>query len=172
MSGLSIPHRLLPGLLLAGALALLIGFYFWLEAPSALGQQLLDELAGYREYLSLAESDSLARAGDAPAMSIALYEQHLPYAMALGVEARWTARFSQAIATGLIEPGEQGYQPRWYDSRRPISSPAALTASLGSSLALASSSASTPPASSSSSSGSSGGGSSGGGSGGGGGGGW
>lgn len=159
-------------LLLAGYLALLIGFYFWLEAPSALGQQLLDELAGYREYLSLAESDSLARAGDAPAMSIALYEQHLPYAMALGVEARWTARFSQAIATGLIEPGEQGYQPRWYDSRRPISSPAALTASLGSSLALASSSASTPPASSSSSSGSSGGGSSGGGSGGGGGGGW
>ena len=67
-------------MILAGLLALVIGFFFWLEAPTVEGRRLLDEAEGYREYLSLAETDVLARATCrvAPAMSIALYEQHLP----------------------------------------------------------------------------------------------
>lgn len=158
--------------ILAGLLALVIGFFFWLEAPTVEGRRLLDEAEGYREYLSLAETDVLARAADAPAMSIALYEQHLPYAMALGVEEQWSARFSAALQSGLIDQSQRDYQPDWYRARSTFSSPQALSSALSSSLVSATASAATPPASSSSSSGSSGGGSSGGGSGGGGGGGW
>ena len=164
----------LPVLLLFIAfLVQLVLFYRWLEAPSVKGQALLDAAAGYRDYLQLAESEVLARAGDAPAMSIELYERHLPYAMALGVEAQWSARFAAALESGLIDPSLHEYQPDWYKARSSFSSPSAFSGALSSSLVSASASASTPPASSSSSSGgSSGGGSSGGGSGGGGGGGW
>jgi uncharacterized membrane protein YgcG len=148
-------------------------FYRWLEAPSVKGQQLLDVLVGYRDYLQLAEREVLERAGGAPAMSIELYELHLPYAMALGVEEQWSARFASALEAGLVDPSLREYQPDWYQARNSFSSPSTFGSALASSLVSASASASTPPASSSSSSGgSSGGGSSGGGSGGGGGGGW
>lgn len=164
----------LPVMLLVIGYLLLVGlFYRLLEAPSVKGQQLLDAAAGYRDYLQLAESEVLARAAEAPAMSIELYERHLPYAMALGVEAQWSARFAAALEAGLIDPGQHEYRPDWYAARERFSSPTAFSTALSSSLVSLSASASTPPASSSSSSGgSSGGGSSGGGSGGGGGGGW
>jgi uncharacterized membrane protein YgcG len=158
-------------------MALLIGlFRGWLEAPSVEGRAALDALEGYRDYLQLAESDSLARAADAPAMSIALYERHLPYAMALDVEQQWTARLGAAIASGAVQWSEPTYQPECYRSSSRFSTPSAFN----SALVAAAVSASTPPPSPSSSSGSnsssssssSGGGSSGGGGGGGGGGGW
>lgn len=166
--------------LVMGMLALfwlqVILFRGWLEAPSAEGRRLLDALEGYRDYLRLAESETLARAGTAPAMSIALYEQHLPYAMALQVEAAWTARFTAALDAGLIDPQLHEYRPDWYRSRSSFATPSALTGALVGGLSSATSSASTPPpspsSSGSSSGGSSGGGSSGGGGGGGGGGGW
>ncbi|VXB04634.1 conserved membrane hypothetical protein [Pseudomonas sp. 8AS] len=159
------------GLVLALWLQVIL-FRFLLRAPTRQTRQLLDELEGYREYLRLAEGDSLARVGTAPAMSIALYEQHLPYAMALGVEAQWTARFSHALQSGAIEPELREYRPDWFSGRDPFGATRGLTQTLAS--------ASTPPpsprlggsSSSSSSSPSSGGGSSGGGGGGGGGGGW
>ena len=157
-------------LLLAAYVLLVLLFFFLLPAPTQEGRRLLDQLEGYRNYLQLAEGDSLARAGAAPAMSIALYEQHLPYAMALGVEEQWTARFSEALASGLIDPAQRNYQPRWYRSREPLSAKA-LGSSLAGGLSRATASTSRPP-SSSSSGGSSGGGSSSGGRGGGGGGGW
>lgn len=155
-------------------LVLAVLFFRWMEAPTPEGQVLLDAAAGYRDYLQLAEADVLQRAADAPAMSIALYEQHLPYAMALGVEEPWSARFASALEAGLIDPNQRDYQPDWYRSRDHFSSPSTLGRALSCGLVSATASAATPPASSSSSGGggSSGGGSSGGGSGGGGGGGW
>ncbi|MEK8082050.1 DUF2207 domain-containing protein [Pseudomonas sp. XK-1] len=148
-------------------------FYYLLPAPSVEGRRLLDQLEGYRDYLQLAESDALALAGNAPAMSIALYEKHLPYAMALGVEDKWSARFSAALANGLIDPAQRDYRPDWYHSRSDFSTPLAMSAALAAGLSSATALASSPPSSSSSGGGgSSGGGSSGGGGGGGGGGGW
>lgn len=157
-------------------------FRFLLPASTAEGRQLLDELAGYREYLQLAEEDSLAQAGAAPPMSIAQYERHLPYAMALGVEERWTARFVKALAAGLIEPQLREYRPGWSLGRDAEGINRELAPSLYRGVASAcvdkpagqsSTSRSMPDApSSSGGSASSGGGSSGGGSGGGGGGGW
>jgi uncharacterized membrane protein YgcG len=152
---------------------LVVVFYYLMPAPTLEGRRLLDTLEGYRNYLQLAEQDALALAADSPAMSIALYERHLPYAMALGVEDKWSARFSAALASGLIDPAQRDYQPAWYHSRSSYSSPQALSSALAAGLSSATALASSPPASSSSSGGgSSGGGSSGGGGGGGGGGGW
>ena len=163
-----------PALLLVVAYAVLVAvFYYLLPAPTLEGRRLLDALEGYRDYLQLAERDALALAADAPAMSIALYERHLPFAMALGVEDKWSARFSEALASGLIDPAQRDYQPSWYHSRSSYSSPQALSGALAAGLASATALASSPPSSSSSDGGgSSGGGSSGGGGGGGGGGGW
>ncbi|MGP0170440.1 DUF2207 domain-containing protein [Pseudomonas sp. NCHU5208] len=160
-------------LLIVVYMVLVVVFYYLLPAPTLKGRRLLDALEGYRDYLQLAERDALALAGDAPAMSIALYERHLPFAMALGVEDKWSARFSEALASGLIDPAQRDYQPSWYHSRSSYSSPQALSGALAAGLASATALASSPPSSSSSSGGgSSGGGSSGGGGGGGGGGGW
>ncbi|MDO9619430.1 MAG: DUF2207 domain-containing protein [Pseudomonas sp.] len=160
-------------LLLCVYVLVVVLFYYLLPAPSIEGRRLLDQLEGYRDYLQLAESDALALAGNAPAMSIALYEKHLPYAMALGVEDKWSARFSAALASGLIDPAQRDYQPDWYHSRSSFSTPLAMSTALAAGLSSATALASSPPSSSSSDGGgSSGGGSSGGGGGGGGGGGW
>jgi uncharacterized membrane protein YgcG len=160
-------------LLLCVYVLVVVLFYYLLPAPSVEGRRLLDQLEGYRDYLQLAESDALALAGNAPAMSIALYEKHLPYAMAMGVEDKWSARFSTALANGLIDPAQRDYQPDWYHSRSSFSTPLAMSAALAAGLSSATALASSPPSSSSSGGGgSSGGGSSGGGGGGGGGGGW
>ena len=163
-----------PALLLLCLFVLVVVlFYYLLPAPSVKGRRLLDQLEGYRDYLQLAESDALALAGNAPAMSIALYEKHLPYAMALGVEDKWSARFSTALANGLIDQAQRDYQPDWYHSRSSFSTPLAMSTALAAGLSSATALASSPPSSSSSGGGgSSGGGSSGGGGGGGGGGGW
>ncbi|MHA6491835.1 DUF2207 domain-containing protein [Pseudomonas borbori] len=158
------------GLVLA-MVAVCVAFRSWLEAPTLRGRALLDHIEGYRDYLALAESDTLARAGKAPAMSIALYEQHLPYAMALGVEQQWSERLDHALASGLIDT-RQAYRPDWYSNARTFSSPQGLSERLTSGLSTATASSASAPASASSSGGSSGGGSSGGGGGGGGGGGW
>ena len=160
-------------LLLCVYVLVVVLFYYLLPAPSLEGRRLLDQLEGYRDYLQLAERDALALAGNAPAMSIALYEKHLPYAMALGVEDKWSARFSTALANGLIDPAQRDYQPDWYHSRSSFSTPLAMSAALAAGLSSATALASSPPSSrSSGGGGSSGGGSSGGGGGGGGGGGW
>ncbi len=161
-----------PTLLLLCLNTLLVTVFFYLlPAPSISGRRLLDGLEGYREYLQLAESDALALAGNAPAMSIALYEKHLPYAMALGVEDKWSARFSAALASGLIDPTQRAYQPDWYHSSTSFNSPSAMSSALAAGLSSATALASAPPSNSSSGGGGSSG-SSGGGGGGGGGGGW
>ena len=103
-----------------------------------------------------------------PELTPKLYEDLLPYGIALGIERQWSAIFEDKVFAQL--PPDQAYHPHWYrghfDTARPTRSFAAMTDTLGTDL----SSAMTPPASSSS--GSSGGGFSGGGGGGGGGGGW
>ena len=85
-----------------------------MRSPTIAGRRLLDELEGYRNYLSLAERDVLDKAGQAPVMSIALYERHLPYAMALGVERQWTQRFTAELRKGTLAPVEVDYQPQGF----------------------------------------------------------
>ncbi len=140
-------------------------FYHLLKAPTVAGRKTLDELEGFRLYLSVAERDRL-NLENPPERTPQLFEMFLPYALALGVEQQWAEQFKDVLAAAAVEGAH--YSPGWYVGAGALSA-AALAGSLGSSLSSAISSSSTAPGSSS---GGGGGGSSGGGGGGGGGGGW
>lgn len=151
----------------AGLLAVLglnLLFYHLLMAPTILGRSVMDQLEGLKLYLAVAEKDRLNLLNP-PEKTPELYEQFLPWALALDVEQQWSEQFSDLLARA---GRDGGYTPAWYTGHGPFASDS-LASSLGSSLAASVSSSSTAPGSSS---GSGGGGSSGGGGGGGGGGGW
>ncbi len=153
------------------ALIILItaGFYQWLKAPTRAGRKLMDEIEGFKQYLSVAEQNRL-EVLHPPKKTPELFEKYLPYALALGVENQWSEQFAGLAGEAGRDASNGGYRPRWYhgDSWR-HGGLAGLGSSLGSSFAGSVSSSSSPPGSSS---GSGGGGSSGGGGGGGGGSGW
>ncbi len=142
-------------------------FYHLLKAPTVMGRKVLDELEGFRLYLSVAEKDRL-NLENPPQRTPELFEMFLPYALALDVEQAWSEQFKDVlVAAGQ---GDREYHPGWYTGvGLGALASGAFASSLGSSLSSAISSSSTVPGSSS---GGGGGGSSGGGGGGGGGGGW
>jgi len=143
-------------------------FYHWLKAPTLAGRRLMEEIAGFRMYLEVAEKDEL-RVRRGPERTLALFEQYLPYALALGVENAWAEQFSDLVA-GVKAETNAAAPLRWYNgpSLHGIGT-GGFAAGLAGGLAGAISSATAP---SGGSSGGGGGGSSGGGGGGGGGGGW
>jgi hypothetical protein len=71
-------------------------FYFLLRAPTPLGRKVLDDIEGFRTYLAAAEGDRLDRMTP-PEKTPKLYQAYLPYALALGVENRWSEKFSGVI---------------------------------------------------------------------------
>ncbi len=154
-------------LTLGCALAINILFYQWLKAPTLAGRKLLDSIEGFKLYLSVAERDEL-NIKHPPEKTPELFEQYLPYAIALDVEQQWGERFTGILAKARADG--DSYQPAWYHghswSHHNIGN---FTSSIGGDMSSAISSSSTAPGSSS---GVGGGGSSGGGGGGGGGGGW
>ena len=146
-------------------------FAHLMKAPTKLGQEVIDEVEGLKLFMTVtvAEQADLVHDADMPELTPQLYEDLLPYAVALGAEKRWSAAFEDKIFSQL--PPEQAYRPHWYhgsnfNPSQPTAALTSMTSTLGTDLA----SAMTPPASSSSGSG--GVGFSGGGGGGGGGGGW
>ena len=156
---------------MAVLLLLLVGvnfvFYRLLQAPTLAGRRLLDELAGFRMYLAVAEKDEL-QVRSLPGRTLALFEKYLPYALALGVENAWAEQFSDILAKARAEGGADAV-PRWYSGSSWDAPGSGFASALAGGLSGAIASASSPPGSSS---GGGGGGSSGGGGGGGGGGGW
>ena len=149
-----------------GALGLNVAFFFLMRNYTKEGRRVADHLAGFRMYLGTAERDRIRILAklDPPEDTPARFERMLPYALALGVEREWAARFADILE-------QVSYAPEWYKGSTFVYGPAfadhlsSFGTSFGSTLAEATS----PPGSSS---GSDGGGSSGGGGGGGGGGGW
>jgi uncharacterized membrane protein len=143
-----------------------ISSFWWIAAPTREGRRVLDQIAGFKQYLSITERERLDRMHP-PEDTPELFEKYLPYAIALGVENRWADRFAGVLAAAAAQ-GQQGFA--WYSgSNSPWNNPGRFADSVGSTLASTIGSASAAPGSSS---GSGGGGSSGGGGGGGGGGGW
>jgi uncharacterized membrane protein len=142
-------------------------FYYLLKAPTREGQRILDQIEGFKMYLGVAEKDRL-NLENPPERTPALFEKFLPYALALGVEQKWSEQFAAVLSAAGHAGGV--YSPGWYcgPSWNHLGS-ASFASSFGSSLEGAISSSSTAPGSSG---GGGGGGSSGGGGGGGGGGGW
>lgn len=136
-------------------------------APTREGRAMMDRIEGFKHYLSVTERERFDRM-QAPEETLTLFEEYLPYAIALGVETRWAERFQSQIAAAMASPATQGSTLGWYSSHSsPWSDIGGFTSSIGDSLASSIGTASSSP-----SSGSGGGGSSGGGGGGGGGGGW
>lgn len=139
-------------------------FYYLLRAPTAEGRKVMDEIEGFKMFLSTTEQDRLQKLNP-PKQTPETFEKLLPYAIALDVENKWGENFNRLLREAGQEPSH--YQPTWYTGSNPWSaSSIALPVIIGTALASSLASASI------SSSASSGGGSSGGGGGGGGGGGW
>jgi len=143
-------------------------FHHFMKAPTRMGRKVMDQLEGFRLYLSVAEKDRMNLANP-PAETPELFEKFLPYALALDVEQKWSERFADVLKRAKMADGTP-YHPYWYHGAGWSALGATgLASQLGSSFSGAISSSSTAPGSSS---GSGGGGFSGGGGGGGGGGGW
>ncbi len=138
-----------------------------MKAPTREGRAIMDHIDGLKYYMEAVEEKILKRF-DPPQMSRELYEKYLPYAVALGVEAKWADKFALATAGAATAAAAATIHtaPSWYrggsDSVSGFSA-TSMVSNLGASISAASTS---------NSSGSSGGGSVGGGGGGGGGGGW
>jgi uncharacterized membrane protein YgcG len=145
----------------------LYGLYVYLiKAPTKLGAQTTSELEGFRMYLKTAEEQQL-NALTPPEKTPELFEKLLPYAIALGVENKWSEKFAAVLQ-------QFNYNPDWYVSNQPFM-PSLLASTFAPAFTSSVGSAGINPATSSGggwSSGSGGGGFSGGGGGGGGGGGW
>lgn len=165
----------------AVAVAMHTLFHHLLKASTRYGRRVLDQIAGFRMYLVTAEGPRL-NAMNPPEKTPALFEQFLPYALALDAEHAWAARFADVLAVaGVSGLPEDAYRPDWYAggswSGFHVSN---LVTSLGDSFTNVISASTVPPGTSSGTgegdtggiSGIGGGGFSGGGGGGGGGGGW
>jgi uncharacterized membrane protein YgcG len=137
---------------------------YLLPAATPEGRKLLDQIAGLRMYLGVAERDTLAQMR-APELTQKEFERFLPYALALDVEKTWCDRFAAVAGPAAVAAMAS---MAWYQGSSSASF-GNFASSIGDSLSSTISSSSSAPGSSS---GGGGGGSSGGGGGGGGGGGW
>jgi len=158
---------LVPACLLALMVFLNGLFYHLLKAPTLQGRKIMDQIEGFKLYLSVAEQDRLEVLHPLE-KTPELFEKYLPYALALDVENEWSEQFADVLARAQVDG--RPYSPTWYSGGSwDHFGSSEFASSLGSSFAGAIASSSSPPGSSS---GSGGGGSSGGGGGGGGGSGW
>lgn len=80
-------------------------FFFLLPAPTQEGRRLLDEIEGFRMYLGTAEKHRLEFL-HSPKETPQLFEEYLPYAMALDVENQWGERFAEIL-------NQAGYEAQW-----------------------------------------------------------
>ncbi len=158
------PHHLVGAAVVLGALNIL--FYHLLERPTLRGRGVLNELDGFRTFLTATDADRLDRMTP-PDRTPEVFERFLPYAIALGVENRWAHRFQGVLVPQPAGGSAAAAAMPWY-AGGPASDFSSMASSLGGAFSSSLSSASSAP----SSSGGGGGGSSGGGGGGGGGGGW
>ena len=136
-------------------------FYFLLWQYTEKGAKLVNEIKGFKWFLSVTEKDRM-NFFNPPEKTPELFEKYLPYAIALGVENEWADQFVDVF----VKQDMAGRHPLWYPNSI---YGAGLLSDLSSSLASSVASSTTPPGSRS---GFGGGGGSGGGGGGGGGGGW
>lgn len=145
-------------------------FHHLLKAPTAAGRLLLDRIEGFKMFLAATEGDRM-NVLHPPTRTPEMFERYLPYALALGVEHKWSEQFADVLAQSGA--GGREYSPSWYSGTRWSNvRPAAFASAIGGAVSTAAAASSSPPGSSSGGRSSSGGGSSGGGGGGGGGGGW
>lgn len=142
-------------------------FYWLLKAPTPKGRAVLDQIEGFRMYMTTAEEERL-KILHPPEKTPELFERYLPYAIALDCENEWNAKFAAVLAAAAAAGVATSSAGSWYHGPGSFNS-RGFGRDLSSGLSSSISSASVAPGSSS---GSGGGGFSGGGGGGGGGSGW
>lgn len=145
--------------IIAGSMLFLhILFYQLMKAPTVRGRKIMDKIEGLKMYIDTAEKDEIYLY-NAPPKNIMTFEKFLPYAVALDLENKWSAKFRTQIeeASRISDASSRGY------IIGSAVSAGAFTSSLGSSLSTVISSSTASPGSSSGFSGGGGGGSGGGG---------
>jgi hypothetical protein len=158
-------------LTLMAMIVLHVLFHYLLRAPTLAGRAVLDQVEGFKMFLSAVDGDRLNRAMP-PDKTPEVFERFLPFALALDVENAWARKFSGVLDGASRVPGTNNgvYSPTWCEGAGWSTLGATgFAGALGSSFTSAISSSSTAPGSST---GGGSGGGSGGGGGGGGGGGW
>lgn len=89
-------------------------FYSLLQLPSVLGKSLMENMDGYKIYLSSQDDTLLATMRSADRKIRALYAKHLPFAVALGVDRLWNKRFA------AFAGGDAKLAPDWYAGKIPF----------------------------------------------------
>lgn len=97
------------------ALLICIGFFkAALRTPSELGNSILENIDGYKLYLSSQDDTLLNTMRNAETKIKALYGKHLPFAVALELEKLWTRRFV------AFSEKENQLKPDWYKGKLPF----------------------------------------------------
>ena len=97
----------------------------WLQAPSMEGRRVMDQIDGFKQYLSVAEEDRLEFLNP-PKKTPELFERFLPYAIALHVENSWANRFTGVLAAaGVGAAVSSWYAGSEFSAEREVRSPSA-----------------------------------------------
>ena len=110
----SIQTTLITALFFFALLICIAIFKALLRAPSALGTSILENIDGYKLYLSSQDDTLLSTMRNAEFKIKALYGKHLPFAVALDLDADWTRRFAS------FSEKENQLKPDWYKGKLPF----------------------------------------------------
>lgn len=77
-------------------------FFFIMRAPTPRGLEILQQLAGFREFLGRVEQDPLDRV-NTPEQRAELMNRFLPYAIALNVREGWGDKMASAFSDAIVE---------------------------------------------------------------------
>jgi uncharacterized membrane protein len=77
-------------------------FLVLMRAPTKKGEQVLRQLAGFREFLVRVEQDQLERMNK-PEEKARLMNRYLPYAIAIGVREGWGDSMAAAFSNAIVE---------------------------------------------------------------------
>ncbi len=91
-------------------------FFVLIKAPTRLGRRLMDEIEGFRHYLRVGEGDRLRLYAppETPEKTLDLFEEFLPYALALDCEQQWSDQFDGVLRAAGIDPSGDSYSPSFY----------------------------------------------------------
>ena len=130
-------------LLIFGAVVSL--FTYLMPAPKQAGQKLIREIEGFKLYLSKAEHESLKRL-KLPEKTPQLYEELLPYAIALDLETQWSDQFVAVLAKAK-EDGtwNNRHHSGWYHGGGSFNSASSFAPAIAAGLATSVVAAATPP---------------------------
>lgn len=88
-------------IMLSAFLVVNIGWGPWLKRRTPQGREILDQIAGFHKFLEEVERDRLDKLNPA-SQAPKLLEEHLAYAIALGVKQAWGDHLAQTFFAGTI----------------------------------------------------------------------